>query len=57
MRLISFILALITNTLIFWAGGAFALAMALEQVHHRLTPDQLMWALSWPVNCYHWIVR
>jgi hypothetical protein len=57
MRIIGAVLNLVSYALTFWAGGCFTLAVTTIDRDGGITPDELMRVLSWPVSCFHWLLR
>ena len=57
MKIIGAMLSLVSYALTFWAGGCFTLAVTTIDRSGGITPDELMRVLSWPVSCFHWLLR
>ena len=57
MKIIGAMLSLVSYALTFWAGGCFTLAVTTIDRNGGVTPDELMRVLSWPVSCFHWLLR
>jgi len=57
MKIIGAIMTLVSYALTFWAGGAFTLAVTIIDMKHGITPAELYFALTWPVDFVQWILR